>query len=186
MSEFFDLHDDPSLRRVLYLGAFLLILVPFLQAGSQLWPVQPSNIQWRYIAANALSAVLLLPFLGLVLLLVISRHMEQGGLAKTVGVIAGVFAAGLAASFVVFILDALQLKTIVSTSNETQFKATAVRVGVVTVLFTVGFLVLALAGFKSPRGSMVRGSSSAASRRGRQASEPEAKDDDSPGLIVGR
>lgn len=181
MSDFLDLHDDPSLRRVLFLGAILLIVVPFIQAGSQLWPLQFSNIQWRFGAANALSAVLLLPFLGLALLLVMSRALESGSMAKTVGVLSGLFTAGLAASFVVFLLDALQLKTIVSTQLEAQFKASAARVAVVTVLFVVAFLVLALAGFKTPRGSAVRSSSARRSR----ADEASA-DDAAPGLIVGR
>ncbi len=180
MSDFLDLHDDPSLRRVLFLGAILLIVVPFVQAGSQLYPMSFGNIQWRFGAANAMSAVLLLPYLGLGLLLIIARSMESGSMAKSVGVISGLFAAGLAASFVVFILDALQLKTIVSTQQEGAFKASAARIAIVTVLFAVAFVVLALAGFNSPRGSVMR---SAPARRSRA---DEADSDNASGLIVGR
>ncbi|MBY0489166.1 MAG: hypothetical protein K2R93_04945 [Gemmatimonadaceae bacterium] len=183
MSDFLDLHDDPSLRRVLFLGAILLIVVPFVQAGSQLWPLQFSNIQWRFYAAGALSAVLLLPFLGLLLLLVMSRSLESGGMSKTVGVFSGIFAAVLAASFVVFLLDALQLKTIVSTQQEAQFKASALRVAATTVLFVMSFLVLALAGFRShSRSERTLGGPSRRARGGDSA----ATADDSPGLIVGR
>jgi hypothetical protein len=183
MSDLLDLHDDPALRRVLFLCAILLIIVPFLQAGSQLWPLQLSNIQWRFGAANALSAVLLLPFLGLALLLVISRSVESSSIAKSVGIMSALFTVGLAGSFVVFILDALQLKTIVSTSMEAAFKTTSARVGLTTLMFTVAYLVLALAGFKSPRSSSTRSAPS----RGTGKVRNEASDDDaSPGLIVGR
>ena len=85
MSDFLNLRDDRSARRVVYVSAFLLIMVPFLQAGAQLWPLQLGNVQWRYSAANALSSVLLLPYLGLVLLILLSRAIESRNLAKAVG-----------------------------------------------------------------------------------------------------
>ena len=88
MSDFLNLHDDSPLRRVLYLAAILLIGVPCLQAGSQLWPLQLGNIQWRFGAANALSSVLLLPFLGLSTLLAVSRALESRGVSRVVGGIA--------------------------------------------------------------------------------------------------
>ncbi len=185
MSEFFDLHDDPSLRRVLFLGAVLLIFVPLLQAGSQLYPLQLGNIQWRFQAANTLSAVLLLPFLGLALLLMMSRALESRSMARAVAIVASLFAVGLAGSFVAFILDALQLKTIVSTAMESQFKASAARVAMVTALFVVAYLVVALAGFSTPRTSSRGASRSEAPRRSREPA-PEEPDDESPGLIVGR
>jgi hypothetical protein len=186
MSDFLDLYDDAPLRRVLFLGAILLIVVPFIQAGSQLWPLQFGNIQWRFGAANALSAVLLLPFLGLTLLLMISRATESSSLGKTVGVLSAVFAVSLAGSFVVFLLDALQLKTIVSTQMESQFKTTAARVGLMTAMFAMAFLMLALAGFKGPRGSAVRSGGSAKRGNAVQEDAAEEEEDASTGLIVGR
>ena len=125
MSDFLDLHDDPSVRRVLYLGAILLVAVPFLQAGSQLWPLQLSNIQWRFGAANALSSVLLLPYLGLSLLVLMSRALDSRVLARTVGVISAVFALGLLGSIALFALDALQLKKIVNSAMMERFNIAA-------------------------------------------------------------
>lgn len=151
MSAFSDLDDDPTARRVLYLGALLLIAVPFLQAGSQLWPLQLGNIQWRFGAANALSSVLLLPYLGLSLLVLLSRALDSRALALTVGALAATFAAGLLASSLLFVLDALQLKKIVNSAMMNSFNTTAIRVGVVTALFLVAFTAMALAAFKSPR-----------------------------------
>ena len=132
MSDFLNLRDDRSARRVVYVSAFLLITVPFLQAGAQLWPLQLGNVQWRYSAANALSSVLLLPYLGLVLLILLSRAIESRNLAKAVGVGSAVVVLGLLASLTVFALDAVQLKAIVNSSVMSSFETTTVRVGVVT------------------------------------------------------
>jgi hypothetical protein len=175
MSDFLDLHDDPSVRRVLYLGATLLVAVPFLQAGSQLWPLQLSNIQWRFGAANALSSVLLLPFLGMSLLVLMSRALDSRALARTVGVIATLFTLGLLGSLALFALDALQLKKIVNSAMMNTFNTTAVRVGLVTTLFLVAFALMALACFKTPRGN-----SAASAKKG------DKKAEEGVGLIVGR
>jgi hypothetical protein len=175
MSDILDLHDDPSVRRVLYLGAILLVAVPFLQAGSQLWPLQLDNIQWRFGAANALSSVLLLPYLGLSLLVLLSRTLDSRGLARTVGTIGAVLTLGLLGSLALFALDALQLKKIVNSAMMNTFNTTAVRVGVVTTLFLMAFALLTVASFKAPR----KGSASPAKKGSKQAEE-------GVGLIVGR
>jgi hypothetical protein len=175
MSEFFQIEDDAPTRRVLYASAFLLITVPLLQAISTIWPLQFGNIQWRFGAANALSSVLLLPFLGLVLLLVMSRMLASRPLSLVVGVISTLFAITLAGSLVLFILDGLQLKAIVNSAQMASFQSVFVRVGLITALFAVVYLLLALAGLKGPRVL------SAAAKKG--GVKPA---DDGVGLIVGR
>lgn len=177
MSDFLDLHDDSSARRVLFVSAILLVALPFLQAGSQIWPLQLGNIQWRFGAANALSGVLLLPYLGLVLLVLMARGLENRALSRTVGTVSAIFTVGLLASLVVFILDALQLKTIVSTAMTASFNSTSVRVGLVTVIFSVAFGHLAAVGFRAPRGK------SAPARKNTKAGVKESDAD--VGLIVG-
>jgi len=175
MSDFLDLHDDSSVRRVLYLGAILLVAVPFVQAGSQLWPLQLSNIQWRFGAANALSSVLLLPYLGLSLLILMSRALDSRALARTVGVISVALTFGLLGSLALFALDALELKKIVNSAMMNTFNTTALRVGLVTTLFLVAFALMAIAGFTAPR----KGSAAPTKKGEKQAEE-------GVGLIVGR
>ena len=46
MPEFLKFEDDAPARRLVYAGAILLILIPLLQAGQQLWPMQLTNIRW--------------------------------------------------------------------------------------------------------------------------------------------
>ena len=175
MSDFFQIEDDAATRRVLFASALLLITVPLLQAVSTVWPLQLGNIQWRFLTANALSSVLLLPFLGLVLLLVMSRMLASRRMSLIVGVISTLFAIALASSLVLFVLDGLQLKAIVNSAQMGQFQSTFARVGIVTALFAVVFMLLALAGLKGPK------LTAAASKKG--AAKPA---DEGVGLIVGR
>lgn len=151
MSVIPDLNDDPSLRRVLLTAAFLLILVPAIQLGIEIWPLQLTNIQWRFRVASALSNGMLLPsFLGLSLLLTLGRRLESTALQRVVAVLATLFVIGLGASLVLFGLDAMQLKAIVSTQMEAAFRNTAIRVGLVSGIFLLANMLLAWAGFQRP------------------------------------
>ncbi len=172
MSDFFNLHDDSPLRRILYLGAILLICVPLLQVGSQLWPLRLGSIQWRFGAANALSSVLLLPFIGLSTLFAVSRVLESRGVSRAVGGIAAFLAIGLLGSLVVFFFDASELKAIVNSQMLATFKSTTLRVGSVSTLFFFAFAVLAQAGFSSPRKA--------------DAGRKSGKQEEDVGLIVGQ
>jgi hypothetical protein len=148
MSDSFRFEDDPSTRRVLYLGAILLVLIPFIQAGSQLWPLQLGVIQWRFSAANALSSVLLLPFLGLALLLCLARGADDKNVSRIVGALSALMAAALVVSLALFALDALQLKKIVPSQQMNAFNMTAIRVSFVTILFIPAFAVLGISGLR--------------------------------------
>lgn len=151
MSASFRLEDDPSIRRVLYLGAILLLVVPFVQAGSQLWPLQLGNIQWRLSAANSLSSVLLLPFLGVALMLCVARASENTSATRIAGVLSAFFGVALTLSVALFALDALQFRKIVPSAQMNSFNMATIRVTIVSVLFVPSFLVMALAGLTSKK-----------------------------------
>lgn len=180
MSDFLDLHDDNVSRRVLFVIAFLMIVVPFAQTIIQIWPLQLSNIQWRFGAANALSSILLLPYLGLSLLLVMARGLDNRGLARLVGAAAALFTLGLLASVAVFVLDAQELKTIVSSAMAAQFTSTTMRVGLVSVVFLCAYALLTLFAFSAMPGSAAPRSTK------RSGSAKNETADEAPGLIVGR
>ncbi|HEY0931961.1 MAG TPA: hypothetical protein VGE27_18745 [Gemmatimonas sp.] len=155
MSVIPDLHDDAHLRRVLFAAGILLLVIPAVQVVIQVLPLQLSNIQWRFAAANALSGGLLLPnFLGLTLLLTIARRLGQPGLQRVVGILAALYVLGLGASLALFALDASQLKAIVSTQMATAFRNTTLRVSMVSVLFLVSYALLAVAAFLTPKGEV--------------------------------
>lgn len=175
MADISDIKIDPPTRRVIFLGAFLLIIIPFVQSGSQLWPLQLSNIQWRFGAANALSSVLLLPYLGLGLVFVLSRATGSRGLARVVGAFSVLLTVAIAGGIALFVLDGLQLKKVVNSTMMNSFNLTTIRVGVVTTLFLFAFALLALSCFSSPKIQTATASK-----------KSEKKPDDEVGLIVGR
>ena len=177
MSDFLDIHDDAATRRVLITAALLLIVIPFLQAGAQLWPVQPRNIRWRYDAATSLSSVLILPFMGVALLRLVGRALESDAMTLILTIGSWLMTALLAASVIVFALDAIQLKTIVSSQMLPAFQATSLRVVLVTLCFGAGFLILATAG---SRGGSRRVSSARRGRNTPYAYDEEDEDDYAP------
>ncbi len=174
MPDMFRLDADAPARRLAYIGAILLILIPFLQAGQQLWPLNLGDIRWRFGAANALSSVMLLPFLGLTIMTLVARSADHRGVARFVGAMAALFVIGLLGSLVLFALDALQLKGIVTSQMMATFQTTAWRVVLVSLIFTVSFSTLMVTAFKSSRG--------AAPMTKKGSKQP----DEAVGLIVGQ
>jgi hypothetical protein len=174
--EFFE--DDAPARRLTYLCGLLLVVVPFVQVGVQLWPLRLDNIQWRFGAANALSSVLLLPYLGLSLAALLARMTGSRGVGIAVGAVASVFTLGLVASLGLFVLDAQELKAIVQDQAMQSFEGTTLRVMTVTALFVVAFAMLAVVAF------LARGSGGAIRATGRSKGSPSREE--GVGLIVGQ
>lgn len=174
MSDFFNLEDDAPGRRLVYTTAIMLVIVPLVTSGQVLWPLHLSDIRWRYGAANSLSSMLIMPFLGLALMALMARATENKNVSRLVGLFSAVFVIGLLGSLALFALDALQLKTIVTSAQEEAFQATSARIVLSTLIFTVGFFVLMITAFKSQRPAIP------ASRKGPK------KADESVGLIVGQ
>jgi hypothetical protein len=173
MTEFLRLEEDASARRLAYVGALLLIIIPFLQAGQQLWPLQLGDIRWRFQAASALSSILLLPFSGLTVMGIMSRISGNTTVSRIVGALSAVFVIGLLGSLVLFAMDALQLKTIVNSAQTKVFQSTSLRVVMVTVTFAIAFSMLMVTAFQSARGAKV-------------AKKAARKAEEGAGLIVGR
>lgn len=175
MSDFLNLDGDASARRLMYTGGILLIVIPFLQAGQQLWPLDLGNIRWRFGAANALSSILLLPFVGMTIITMVARDTESKGISRVVGALAALFVIGLLGSLVLFALDALQLRGIVTSQMMKPFETTSMRVVLVTLIFTTAFSMLMTTAFKNSRGAKPM-----LNKKGSKVAEEGA------GLIVGR
>lgn len=174
MTDSLRLEDDATARRLLYTGGLLLVVIPFLQTGQAMWPLHLGDIKWRFGAANALSAVLLLPFLGMTLMALVARASENKGISRVLGAVAALFVIGLLGSLVLFALDALQLKTIVSSQAMQPFETTSLRVIIVTLIFTCAFFLLMVSAFKNSRSDMPK------------AKKGVKKAEEGVGLIVGQ
>lgn len=174
MTQSLRLEDDATARRLLYTGGILLVIIPFLQTGQAMWPLQLGDIRWRFGAANALSSVLLMPFLGMTIIALVARANESKGISRILGAVAALFVVGLASSLALFALDALQLKSIVSSQQMRPFETTSMRVVLVTFIFTLSFFLLMVSAFKNSR------SDTPAAKKGVKKAE------EGVGLIVGQ
>jgi hypothetical protein len=154
MSALSQIEEDTATWRMLYISGLLLVFVPFFLTLSQIWPLQLANIQWRFTVANIMSSILVLPFIGMVLLLVLARVEGSRKVALTIAVVSAVFTVALLVSLVLFVLDALQIKAIIQSSQLEMWKLQFVRVLVVTTTFAISFGMLALASLKTPRGAV--------------------------------
>lgn len=174
----FDLHSDDGARRLLYLSAFLLFFMPYFQAFAGLWPIQMGSLQWRYQATGGLSAIMMLPFIGLCFGLAIARFSGHKGVARLIGVIAALHAVGLVLAMGLFVMDALQLKKIVRDAQMQQFNKGAFTASVTMLMSLVVFIVLTVIAFRGPQGVM-------------KLSPPKTKmknptGEGAPGLLIGQ
>lgn len=179
MSQFsaFDLENDDGLRRVLYLSAFMLFFLPYFQALGGLWPLQLGSLQWRFQATGAMSSIMMLPFLGLVLALMVARPLEHKMIQRLIGIVAVLSTIGILCAIGLFGMDALQLKKIVRDAQMAAFNK-AVFTATFALLFSlVAFAVLSVVAFRSPKGAVAK----SAPRSARKSTV-----DDSPGLLIGQ
>ncbi len=155
VSNVFDLENDDAMRRLSYTSAILLIVIPFFQTivAPGMWPIGLGNVQWRFGAANALSGMILIPFLGTVVVLGIARACGHRTIARIVGGLSGFTALVMFGGIGLFMLDSLQLKAVVKTQLVPQFQQVVFRVVLVTAIFAIAYLWLAIVAFRSPEGA---------------------------------
>jgi hypothetical protein len=177
-SNAFDLESDDGARRLLYLCAFLLFFMPYFQAFAGLWPLQLGNLQWRFQATGALSGILMLPFIGMSLGLVVARMSGNRTVARVIGVVAALSTLALVIAIGLFAMDALQLKKIVTDRATTAFNKAVFTASCTMILSLVLFSVLTVLSFRGPQTEL-------------RATPPKTKmknsaGDDSPGLLIGQ
>ena len=154
-----DPNDRPTvwrspLRRLqgpLYLSCLLLVLIPLVDLVSNVWPLRPWEVGWRYGAVGLASGFILTPFLGWVAGLALARTLLQPRALLlfswgSVGV-----AILLGGATAVFILDALQVGEGVPDMGRSTFQIGAVRAAVKLALVGGALGWLGLAGLHSLR-----------------------------------
>ncbi|MEP6832659.1 MAG: hypothetical protein ABJB74_04655 [Gemmatimonas sp.] len=177
-SNVFDIHSDDGARRLLYLCAFVLFLVPYFQGFANIWPFLPGSLQWRYGATGQFSGILMLPFIGMVLGLAIARTCGHKGIARVIGVVSAFTTLVLIVALGLFVMDALQVKQVVNSRQMDAFNKVTV-VAMCTIVMTVAvYVALTVVAFRPPQGDM-------------KVSPPKTKlksptGDASPGLLIGQ
>ena len=172
----FDLEDDDSLRRLLYLCAFMLFFLPYFNAFAQLWPLRLGDVRWRFTAAGAMSGILMLPFLGMSFAMAIARSVGHKVISRLIGGIAVLTVLFLIGGIVLFFLDALQLKSIVRDAEMQNFMK---AVATASISITISIFAFSFLSFVAFRGR--KGVAKPAPKSGKKAAT-----DEPVGLLIGQ
>lgn len=152
--------DAESLVGPMYFIAILLIATPALDFVTSILPLRPSNIEWRFATVGLLSGFQLTPLLGIVLAMVTAALAGQSRVQRVFAILNAVVAAASAVVLVFFLLDIVQLRSVVQPEAKASFEGAAWKAALKHLLFVIASAWLARAGFRASRWG-----SSATSRR---------------------
>ena len=150
-SKGFDLELESGLRRSIYLAAFMLVVMPLVQALSGLLPLNPGSVEWRLRASTTMSGVLMVPFAGLVVIFALGKYTESKGATRFVGIAALLCTAILLIADPLFVLDAFQYKSIVKSQVIEAYNRTMVITGITMLLYTLIYGFLGFSAFRAPK-----------------------------------
>lgn len=173
----FDLEDDDSLRRLLYLGAFLLFFLPYFQAFAGVFPFRLGDVRWRFQTAASMSGIMLLPFLGLSLALFIARSLDHKNIKRVIGVVSAFTMIALIGGLGLFLLDAIQVKSIVRDAEMQNFFKVVATAVIALTLAICSFAYLTLVAFKAKKGAV---------RVAPKSSKKAAATEEPVGLLIGQ
>ncbi len=108
-----------------YLVASLLIVFPVFDSVAQLWPLNPSNLQWRFGALGLASQALMTPLLGLLLLSVVARLAGHSRGQFLIGLLSLGFALACLGTGGLFGLDAPEVRELIPAEAQPAFQVSA-------------------------------------------------------------
>lgn len=148
-----------ALTAPLYFVAFLLVATPVLDFVSGVLPLRPANIEWRFASVGLLSGFLLTPLLGIILAMTVAAIAEHATFQRILAFANLAVTALFAILLVAFVLDIVQLRSVVQAEAKAQFQSAAWKAVVKYLAFLMALTWLALRGLK------VRSTAPAAPRR---------------------
>jgi hypothetical protein len=139
-----------SLALPTYLVAFALIIIPPFDTIMQLMPLRPGDPRWRFGAFGLLSNAMMIPLVGLLLAFVAATLYEHLRTRQLLGVFALLVAFGTAGLFVLFGLDALQIRQDIRPNAQLAVKVASVTAAAKSIL---GMITLAGFGYAAFKGA---------------------------------
>lgn len=122
-----------------YAVAFLLAFFPLLDTALSVFPPNLGEVAWRFGAAGLFSRALMTPLLGLLLAFAVALLLEHRKVLRGLSILSGLTSAVLLGTIVLFLLDALQMRSQVQPHAKVAFDiASAVALG----KYGLGILVL--------------------------------------------
>jgi len=147
-----------------YFVALLLIVLPFVDLVTNVWPVRLSALEWRYGTLGLLSGFTVTPLLGIVLAIASAALLDHRLLQRIIGFLNLLGAVALLVVVVLFALDWLQLRASVEPDPRRGMDIGAVKALAKHLLVAAALGWLGIAGVRATRGE--------AGSRGRRAPTP--------------
>lgn len=110
-----------------YVLALLLLILPFIDYGASIWPIQASAVSWRYGAAGLLGGFLLTPLLGLLMLAALGVLLDSKSVLGLTGAGCLLLGALLLVADVSFVLDSVQMRGTIPKEQIRVFDAGVVK-----------------------------------------------------------
>jgi hypothetical protein len=135
----------------IYFVVLLLIALPVLDYATNMWPIRLGDVDWRYGAVGLLSAYLLTPLVGIVLLLGVAIGLQHRRIVRILSVVNIVVALLIAFAVVFYALDMLQLRGGVPDEARPRFDVGAAKATVKHVAVAMGLAWLGFVGARASR-----------------------------------
>ena len=146
---------NDTYRRLLvasYLTAFLFVLAPVVDILANVWPWDFGNEQWRFGLAGVTSNYLISLIFGLLMAAWIAGLREHRGMLFAVAGVSALVLLLLGVLTLLFVLDTIQVRTVVREEQLQLFKIGAVKTLFKVLASEAALLVLAVAAFKAAAG----------------------------------
>lgn len=149
-----DRQSSDALDRMASATNFLALMLVLISLGdyvANVWPFQFGEEGWRYGAVGLLSGFLVTPLLGAFIGAIMAIQRRRRVLLTTISVLELVTAAFLLIICLVFVLDAVTLRSVVRPDTVKAFDVSVAKALGKHLLVIVAFAWLGIAGLKAAR-----------------------------------
>jgi len=134
-----------------YLVAFTLLVLPLMDEVMKMVPFRMADPHWRFGAFGVMSNALLLSSIGLLLAFLATTVFDHPRFRRVLGILTGVAAVVISGAWIVFALDALQLRNEVAPAKALLFKVAIMAASLKSLIGVITLSSLTLASFRMPR-----------------------------------
>lgn len=139
----------PRLTLTAYVVAFLFVVSPLVDILTNVWPWDGGNPQWRFGLVGVTSNYLISMIFGLLLAALVAAAQGHRATLKVLGVVSVLTAVVLMVLCGSFVLDTLQLRTVVREEQRALFKVGAVKTALKVGASILALLVMAVGTWKA-------------------------------------
>ncbi len=134
-----------------YVLCAALVAIPVFDTLVETWPLQLSQIRWRFGAVGIGLGHANTAVLGIVLAMAVAAALEQRKVLRTLSFLSLLGFVVIAAVLSVFALDMLQMRPALNANVRGAYDAASMKAFFAGVCFTVVLLVVAVAGLRATK-----------------------------------